>query len=288
MHARHGVATAIVAAVLLSGGWLTRAASTGTLGRAVFRFVDSTRLAHFRNGTTRPRTLITYVRYPRSRPGPFPLIVFGHGFDATPGLYAPLLDAWTRAGYVVAAPLFPVENAHAPGGPDEADLGNQPGDISFVISRLLTSRLSALIDPSRIVVAGQSDGGETALAVAYDRRFRDPRVKAAVILSGAKLPGQTLRFPKQSPPLLATQGSADTINPPVFTHQFFDAAPRPKYLLTLRGAGHLPPYTTNKRQLAVVERVSIAFLNRYLRHGSLHALLTAGRAPGVARLTADP
>lgn len=266
----------------------TGAAPSETIDRAIFRFVDETRLAHYANGTVRPRTLVTYVRYPTSGPGPFPLIVFGHGFAVTPGIYARLLDAWTLAGYVVAAPLFPVENAHAPGGPDEADLVNQPGDISFVISRLLTSNLRRLINLSRIVVAGQSDGGETALAVAYDPRFRDPRVKAAVILSGARLPGQTLRFPKRSPPLLATQGTADAINPPQYSYQFFRSAGRPKYLLKLLGAGHLPPYTTDTRQLAVVERVTIAFLDHYVGHGRLRALIEAGHAPGIAQLTANP
>jgi predicted dienelactone hydrolase len=51
---------------------------------------------------------------------PFPLIVFGHGFAVTPRPYSQLLRAWARAGYVVAAPVFPLENANAPGGPDEA------------------------------------------------------------------------------------------------------------------------------------------------------------------------
>jgi dienelactone hydrolase len=288
MRAGRAFATALVLFVALSGGTARSVTPRGAIGRAVFRFVDRTRVAHFANGTTRPRTLITYVRYPRAGRGPFPLIVFGHGFAVTPGIYARLLDAWTRAGYVVAAPLFPVENANAPGGPDEADLVNQPGDMSFVISRLLTSRLRPLIDGSRIVVAGQSDGGETALAVAYDQRFRDPRVKAAVILSGAELPGQGAHFPKPSPPLLATQGTADRINPRRFTYAFFDAAHRPKYLLRLLGAGHLPPYTTDTRELAVVERVTIAFLDHYVGHGSLRALLDAGRADGIARLTAAP
>ena len=47
---------------------------------------------------------------------------------------------------------------------------------SFVITRLCTQAQQhpdssqALIDPRRIAVAGQSDGGETAFAVAYDRR----------------------------------------------------------------------------------------------------------------------
>jgi dienelactone hydrolase len=294
MARRHAFAVAGLALAVVAGAGATTAAPSRAPGLTVFRFVDHGRVARFRNGTARPRTLVTYVRYPRLGRGPFPLVVFGHGFAVTPGLYARLLDAWTRAGYVVAAPLFPVENANAPGGPDESDLINQPGDMSFVISRMLAanasvkSPLHGLIDPTRIAVGGQSDGGETALAVAYDSRFLDARVRAAVILSGAEIPGRTLRFGPGSPPLLAVQGTDDKINPPRLTEQFFQLAPRPKFLLALLGAGHLPPYSTNDRQLTVVERVTIAFLDRYLEHGTLQQLLAAGRADGVARLTADP
>ena len=53
---------------------------------------------------------------PARAPGPFPLVIFGHGFAVTPGPYASLLEAWARAGYVVAAPIFPLGNANAPGG----------------------------------------------------------------------------------------------------------------------------------------------------------------------------
>src|SRR5579864_8232198 len=84
----------------------------------VLRFVDRARFAHYRTGAVVSRVLTTYVRYPTAGRPPYPLVVFGHGFAVTPGLYATLLDAWARAGFVVAAPLFPVENANAPGGPD--------------------------------------------------------------------------------------------------------------------------------------------------------------------------
>jgi hypothetical protein len=95
------------------------------------------------------------------------------------------------------------------------------------------------------------------------------------------------------PPLarpFATQGTADTINPPFFTYQFFSLAPRPKFLLSLLGAPHLPPYTTEEPQLAIVERVTIDFMNRYLKHakGTLDAMAAAGNVPGVASLQADP
>jgi hypothetical protein len=39
-----------------------------------------------------------------------------------PATYASLLLAWARAGYVVAAPVFPLTNASAPGGANESDL----------------------------------------------------------------------------------------------------------------------------------------------------------------------
>ncbi len=271
-------------------------------------------LANAKTSSGQPaRALPTVIRYPASgkpgRPGgspvpgappqravgPFPLVVFGHGFAVTPEIYAAMLEAWARAGYVVAAPIFPLENAGAPGGPQEADIVNQPRDMSFVISRMLAAStagrgaFAGLIDSRAVAVTGQSDGGETALAVAYDRYFQDRRVRAAVILSGAKIAGVGgFDFPTPSPPLLATQGTADLINPPRFTSQFFDVAPSPKYLLTLFGAAHLGPYTNQQPQLGIVERVTIAFLDRYLKAlpDAAGRLTASGNVPRLSRLTA--
>ena len=279
------------------------------VGLRTVTFVDTSRTVRFPGKPPEPRTLVTVIRYPaigrgtdvRDAPparaaGRCGLIVFGHGFAVTPAPYARLLRAWARAGYVVAAPIFPLGNANAPGGPNESDIVNQPRDMSFVITRMLEldatarSPFQGLIAPHEIAVAGQSDGGETALAVAYDRHYLDRRVHAAVILSGAEIPGVGgFTFPAPSPPLLAAQGTADTTNQPRFTYAFFDAAPRPKFLLSLIGAPHLPPYTTEEPQLSIVVRVSIDFLNRYLGNGTraLQRMLTAGNVPGVSTITAE-
>jgi fermentation-respiration switch protein FrsA (DUF1100 family) len=264
----------------------------------VLHLLDTSRVARPLHGRPASRRLTTILRYPAAPArGPFPLIVFAHGFAVTPATYYRLLRAWAEAGFVVAAPVFPLENAAAPGGPNESDLVNEPGDISFVISRLLTEstfatgQLAGLIDPARIAVAGQSDGAEAALAVADSKRMRDRRVRAALVLSGAEMSGiGGYSFSPSGPALLAVQGTADTSNEPRYTYAYFRAARRPKYLLRLLGAEHLPPYSNQQPQLGIVERVSISFLRGYLgvAPAAIANLTTLGGVPGAAELLAEP
>ena len=279
--------SAVAAAAALTGPAHGRPAQATRL--RVLRLVDHSRVAHFRNGVTTHRVLVTFVRYPARAQRPLPLIVFAHGFALTPATYATLLDAWARAGYVVAAPAFPVERANAPGGPSESDLVNEPGDLRFVVSRL-TDRagpLRGLIDPTKVAVAGQSDGAVAAFSAAYDHRFRDRRIGAAIIMSGAALPGFT-RAPAGSPPLLAVQGTADPINQPNVTAGYYRLMRRPKFLLWLLGASHLPPYTTDDPWAGVVDRTTIAFLDHYLQGRALRPIVADGTRRGLARLMSQP
>jgi dienelactone hydrolase len=261
----------------------------------VLHLVDRSRTIRLPGGKRVARPVTTYLWYPPAADGngPWPLVVFGHGFATTPFRYRRLLQAWAAAGYLVAAPVFPLANAHAPGGPNENDIVNQPRDMSFVITRLLAasaspeSPLHGLVDGARIAVTGQSDGAETAFATAYERRWHDRRVRAAVILSGAELGGHAPLI-SHSPPLLAVQGTADRINPPIYTLDLFHAVGRPKFLLLLRHAGHLGPYTVPGPRLAAVDRVSIAFLDHYLRGQPLGAISRAVAPFRADTLTSEP
>jgi len=228
--------------------------------------------------------------------GRFPLIVFGHGFDIMPGIYARLLRYWTSAGFVVACPIFPLENPRAPGGPNENDLPNQPADMRFVIASLLhlaaqpKGPLHGHINSGEVAVAGHSDGGDTALGLAYDPSLRDRDLQAAVILSGAEIPMlPAFKIAPGGPPLLATQGTADVVNLPSATATFFNPAPPPKFLLQLLGGSHIGPYTSDRRQLASVEQVTTAFLQYYLErdHAAMRHMLRAGNVTGVAHLRAS-
>ncbi len=288
-----------VALVLLVAAVGASAAFAAPARRAslphVLKFVDTSRTIELPDGSREYRPVTTEFWYPPASDGsgPFPLIVFGHGFASTPWWYRRILRDWAAAGYVVAAPIFPLGNENAPGGPNENDLVNQPRDMSFVITRVLaasagaTSPLSGLVDPEKIAVAGQSDGAVTAYATAYESPFYDDRVHAALVLSGAIL-GPRRYVEHTGVPLLAVQGTADTTNPPVYSHQLFRAVGHPKFLLLLRGAGHLPPYTHPGRTFATVMHVTVAFLDHYLGNGSLAAIDRAAQELPTAELTSYP
>jgi len=284
-------------------------AKTYSVGVTTIHLVDSSRTILLPDDIRELRPLTVIVRYPTTASsngadvqnaspdhsdGPYPLVVFGHGFNISTAPYAALMRSWVRAGYVVAAPIFPLERPDAPGGPNENDLVNQPADMSFVITQLTggnqePSSLRGLVDASHIAVAGHSDGGDTALAVAYDPRYRDGRVDAAMIFSGAYDPYVSpFAFPADGPPLLAVQGTADVVNPAASTRQFYLAAHPPKYLLTLYGAAHLPPYSFEQPQLSIVEHTTLAFLNLYLAKGSSSALRAVGTMAGVSHLAGVP
>ena len=108
-----------------------------------------------------------------------------------------------------------------------------------------------------------------------------------MILSGAPL-GSFSTPAAGAPPLLAVQGTADPLNAPATTASYFRFMHRPKFLLWLLGASHKPPYTTETRYLDVVERTTIAFLDRYLRGGALRTLVRAAARPGSHTLSNSP
>ena len=259
------------------------------------RLTDRSRLQ------ARPRVLPTSVWYPAHGPaasaqpadGPFPLVVFAPGYLQCASSYRPLLSAWASAGYVVAAPDFPLTNCRTP-DPAEDDLANQPSDMAFVISRLVAAgrrphgSLTGLVDPARIAVAGHSDGGDTVAALAAGSCCRDRAVRAAIVLAGAEWPPLGgAYFGKGTPPVLFVQGSADAINPPSDSLAMYRAdASGPRFYLDLPGAGHLAPYEGRRPPEPLVARVTVDFLDKYLagQRAAAAAMRRAGRVPGRAVL----
>lgn len=264
------------------------------------------------------RTLSTYVLYPATgtpspspvshappthEGGPFPLLVFAHGLDSNGPIYEPLLYAWARAGFVVVAPTFPLSSISAAGGDTAADLINQPGDLTFVLDKILAlnkesgNPLSGMVDPRRIGAVGHSLGAMTVLAWAENTCCEDNRVDAAVIIDGTETPtfGTAKYFAGRTVPILVVHGTADQTIPYANGKKIYSDAKAPKYMISLIGAPHvsflqfsLTPEPTPKWENVDVQGV-VDFLEGELDHNpaDLSDLSRVANSPGIARLQAD-
>lgn len=232
---------------------------------------------------SRSRSLVTLLWLP-DRPGKWPLIVFAHGFQVGPQPYAALLGAWAAHGYAVAAPEFPLTDAVVAGpNLDEGDIEQQPADVRFVTDFLISgaSPVASRIDAGEIAIAGHSDGAETALAAAADQAPPgEPTYRAVVVFGAQPVTGAE----GHNPPILVGQGDEDAINPPSYGYSVYSAAASPKYLLVMRGGGHLPPLEAGSAWLAGIERETEAFLDAYVAGDSSVAAIKA-TAAGYPDLT---
>jgi dienelactone hydrolase len=286
------------------------AASATPVGQTTMNFVDTSRATPAWGGmpAKASRTLVTTIWYPAQRSGSaaasggsrYPLIVFAHGLGGSPQQYQQLLTAWAAAGYVVAAPLFPLSNNETPGGPDGGDIGNQPGDMSFVIDQVLKASaapsgpLSGLVDPNEIGAAGHSNGGITTLGLVANSCCRDTRVKAAVVMAGTTEGlGSGAYELAQAPPLLVVQDVHDGLVPYADAVAVFNGARGPKALLALDwdspsdttgSTAHMAASGVVGPTSAAVIKSTTAFFNAFLKHE--HGALLAVAADGRSSLSA--
>jgi poly(3-hydroxybutyrate) depolymerase len=346
LRARGGRGTAV--AFLALGSLLAAPAAAGTLHPRSFApvdrfgvgirrctFVDRSR--HVLNYSTTPasvfapvRTLVTEIRYPAqttagasgetpgaapvARTGGYPLIVFAHGYDVTPDTYAALLDAWTRAGFVVAAPFLPDEQPSAiqaqHGADTEGDLANEPGDLAFVTRAILQASstpttecpfVDGLVRPTGVALAGHSDGGNAVAMLAYDTGT-DPQgatfaslragigVRAVIIMSGDEVTGQPYGAEPSRPNLLIIHSLGDRCNPIHYGVKLYDAIRQPnKWFLELQAAHHLPAFDgADARSFKVVAATSTRFLLISLAGHSFptRLLVYANQQPAIAQLYA--
>jgi dienelactone hydrolase len=274
-------------------------------------FVDTTRPTDA-NGSApaQPtRTLLTTIYYPTAgtptaaptenapvdaKHGRYPLVLFSHGIYASGPVYQDVLKSWASAGYVVAAPNYPLSSADTPGGVNfgrgVGDTKNQPGDATFVINQVIKDKqVGGAVDAKRIGAAGHSLGGITTYGLAYSPCCRDKRIKAAIPMSGfAGVVGPIEQYVwNGQPPLLALHGDADPTVPYVSDTNTFQWAKAPKYLVTFPGAGHVFPFLGGDTAQAVALKESTtAFLDRYLKEdkAALDRLRAAATLPGTATL----
>lgn len=207
------------------------------------------------------RTLRTHVWYPlgpglavnarnpqpaeAAAGGPYPLIVYCHGFMSYGTEAQYLAEHLASYGYIVVSADFPLTNLFAPGGPNLNDVANQPGDASFLIDTFLDfsrdpgSPFHGTVDDSRLGVAGLSLGGMTTSLTTYHPYLRDPRIDAAAGIAGPGSMFTEIFYRNSQAPLLMLAGDIDAmVDYATNALVTLEMAGPGLTLVTLRGATH--------------------------------------------------
>ncbi|MBV8208058.1 MAG: hypothetical protein JO041_14830 [Acidobacteria bacterium] len=246
---------------------------------------------------SRNRDIPIRVYWPHSGAGPFPLLVFSHGFGGSREGYEYLGNGWSAAGFVVIFPthLGSDHDAFLQGGGQAARdpasafhlQTERVADIRFVLSSIeaIEQQVPAVrgrIDRNHIGVGGHSMGAGTALLVGGARAgvpggaiqsFRDERVEAVVAMSpqGSGEEGfSDGSWEKVEIPVMTMSGTEDGgVNgePPAWRLQPFQRMPAgQKYQVTVAGARHLS-FAVGELFHPCILRETIAFWDAYLRSG---------------------
>jgi pimeloyl-ACP methyl ester carboxylesterase len=185
---------------------------------------------------TLPTTLATdaYQNVPISRHGPFPLVLFSHGYGGYPEQSSFLTDHLASWGFVVVAPdhrsrdLKAVISGTTGQGQDDVTDLTQALAVARFLNAAPGNVVSHSLDLKRVAVVGHSAGGGAALTFAA----KDAAVRTYVALAPAK---GTL--PKGKPGLIM-QGAADKVVSPAGTKKLYAALTGTKRLILINKAGH--------------------------------------------------
>jgi alpha-beta hydrolase superfamily lysophospholipase len=183
-----------------------------------------------------PTTLATtaYDDVPVSGKGPFPVVLFSHGFGGYPEQSSFLSVHLATWGFVVVAPDHRSRNLYAVVNNkvqqcacDVTDL-RQALAYATALDHRTGSLLTGKLDLSRVASLGHSAGGGAALSVASDHAVR-------TYVALAPAPGTT---PPAGKPGMVMQGASDQVVMASDTRLLYAGLPTPKRLVVIDGAGH--------------------------------------------------
>ena len=180
---------------------------------------------------------------PDRKDGPYPVVLFSHGFAGFPEQSADLTTHLASWGYVVVATdhversLSGLLGTGAQGVAKQSD----PEVLAAALDLVTTedardgSPLKGLVDLDRVAVTGHSAGA----GATYRFASTDPRIDAAIMYSvGSGPEGGTLPAAPKVPAMVML-GTTDGIIPPEASRTLFAGLNKPRYLVEITDAGHL-------------------------------------------------
>lgn len=176
--------------------------------------------------------------------GPYPLIVFSHGFMSNRRQSVVYTRHLASHGYIVVSPDFPTTSGGAPAGPYFLGVLNQPGDVSFLIDQFLAfneesgNRFEGAIDSEMIGATGHSMGAFTTETSIWGEA-RDERIDAALPISGTGCFVNPDDIGDVAVPVMLLTGSNDLIVPAPTNRVAYDMANPPRYWVELVGGNHI-------------------------------------------------
>jgi hypothetical protein len=128
---------------------------------------------------------------------------------------------------------------------------------------------------SRAQLVSASATGCPAAGVAFNSAAADPRIGAAVVMSGGAFGFSGSWFTSErTPALLVLHGTADEVNPFAVSQSLFDQATGAKWFVAVDGGSHSGPFTNPSDGDATVTEVGAliaGFLDAYLEGDAVAA-----------------
>lgn len=233
-----------------------------------------------------------HVAYPSAGPtaGPYPVVVFAHGFQLASSLYYSYVKHLASFGYVAIAADYPAPFFPANHALPAKDLS---GVLDWALSAVGTP-VNGRADPNLAGVSGHSLGGKLAiLAASDDARFKatitfDP-VNSSVLCNATDCPDAKARLPFAIPTAFVGETTDEVAG---FGGQacapktdnflaFYANAVAPSFAVTVVGANHMsflddpncgitcsvcqPAKADHGEVLDLAHGYLVAFYERYLR-----------------------